>query len=404
QGGGAGREVPPERGAGPEACRGGFAGRRADSPGAGHEDRPEGGALRGEQGTGRMSASAIRAAATGGTPVSGEYREGSTSRVRVYSKKGALYWTFGMSIDCDVQPGSKCSKSTDPYFQPQTAFNQSDGKPLKAEQLPYVVVPLASSIWNYRDSGLRGGDLVVMAYKDRYVFGVVGDLGPSQRIGEASYAAAEALGIHPNPRSGGVASGVTYVALPSVRRSPIERKAEAGRVGTARLAEWLGTTVPAEEPEPPQGGTVPGVEAMIAEAIKTLGMSDQNNTVRTPIHTWYNNKFGNPDPGKYAWDWCNGAVTYWAWMSGNQDAVVFGGAYAYTVAHAQKFKDKGQWHVDTAGIQRGDIVFFDWNGSNNISAIDHVGIVEKVVGSQVHTIEGNIENACKRKVRDSSTI
>jgi len=149
---------------------------------------------------------------------------------------------------------------------------------------------------------------------------------------------------------------------------------------------------------------MPGVEAMIAEAIKTIGMSDQNNTVRTPIHTWYNNKFGNPDPGKYAWDWCNGAVTYWAWMSGNQDAVVFGGAYAYTVAHAQKFKDKGQWHVDVAGIQRGDIVFFDWNGSNNISAIDHVGIVEKVEGSRIHTIEGNYQNRCDRWVRDASTI
>ncbi len=311
-----------------------------------------------------------------------------------------------MSIDCDGQPGSKCSKSTDPYFQPQTAFTQSNGQPLKAEELPFVVVPLASSLWNYRDSGLRGGDLVVMAYRDRYVFGVVGDLGPAQRIGEASYAAAEALGINPNPRSGGVASGVTYVAFPGVRVSPIESKAEAVRVGTAKLAEWLGTTVPAEEPEPPQGGSVAGIAAMIAEAEKTIGWSDQNNTVRTPVHTWYNEKFGNPDPGKYAWDWCDGWITYLAHKTGNQKAVVFGdnGHFAYTVAHAQAFKDRGQWHSDVAGIAPGDIVFFDWNGSNSISAIDHVGLVVKVDSTGIHTIEGNIENAVRRKVRTASAI
>jgi hypothetical protein len=149
-----------------------------------------------------------------------------------------------------------------------------------------------------------------------------------------------------------------------------------------------------------------GVADMIAEAEKTIGWSDQNNTVRTPVHTWYNEKFGNPDPGKYAWDWCDGWITYIAHKSGNQSAVVFGsnGHFAYTVAHAQEFKDRGQWHVDTAGIAPGDIVFFDWNGSNNISAIDHVGLVVKVEGSSVHTIEGNIENAVRRKVRDSSTI
>ena len=56
-------------------------------------------------------------------------------------------------------------------------------------------MPLKSSRWDYSKSGIRGGDLVVMAYRDRYVFGVVGDLGPSDRIGEASYAAAAALGI-----------------------------------------------------------------------------------------------------------------------------------------------------------------------------------------------------------------
>lgn len=347
----------------------------------------------------------IRARARGGERVGGPYAEGSTSPVSVYKDAaGAVYWTSGMSIDCDGQPGSACNINTDPYFQAQTAFNQSDGRPLKAEELPFVVVPLKSAAWNYRDSGISGGDLVVMAYKGKHVFGVVGDLGPTKRIGEGSYAAAEALGINPNPRSGGVASGVTYVVFPGVKVRPIESGAEAVRVGTAKLAEWLGRDD--EEPEPPQGGdSVSAIDKMIAEAEKTLGWSDEDNTKRTPIHDWYNSKFGNPDPGKYAWDWCNGAVTYWAWKSGNEVAVVFGGGFAYTVGHADAFRAKGRWHSGTSGIQRGDIVFFDWNGTDNISAIDHVGIVTGVkADGKIQTIEGNISSSVVRRERTSFEI
>lgn len=137
------------------------------------------------------------------------------------------------------------------------------------------------------------------------------------------------------------------------------------------------------------------VDGMIAAAEKTLGLGESNNT--NYITRWY---------GMNGQPWCNMAVTYWAFQSGNQKAVTFGGKYAYTVAHAQAFKDRGQWHTDIAGIRRGDIVFFDWQGSNSIGAIDHVGIVTGTSsdGRTVYTIEGNIENACRRKVRYSDTI
>ena len=350
----------------------------------------------------------IRARARGGTRITNSpYLEGSTSAVEVYKDAtGAVYFTSGMSIDCDGQPGSACNINTDPYFQAQTAFNQADGRALKAEELPFVVLPLPSGRWDYRTAGIRGGDLVVMAYRDKYVFGVVGDLGPTARIGEGSYAAAAALGVNPNPRTGGVASGVTYVVFPGVRVSPIESKTEAVRLGTAKLAEWLGLdVVPGEDP--PVTTPLSQIDRMVAEAEKTLGWSDQNNTVRTPIHTWYNAQFGNPDPSKYAWDWCDGAVTYWAHKSGNATAVCFGptGHFAYTVAHADAFRAKGQWHSDVAGIRRGDIVFFDWSGSNSISAIDHVGLVTGVnADGTIATIEGNINSVVGRFRRTAAEI
>ena len=54
-----------------------------------------------------------------------------------------------------------------------------------------------------------------------------------------------------------------------------------------------------------------------------------------------------------------------------------------------------------SGIRRGDIIFFDWDGSSEIGAIDHVGIVTSVStdGQYVYTIEGNSANVCSRRVR-----
>lgn len=189
------------------------------------------------------TAAQLKAMAAGGTQVSKSmYHEGSTDDVGVYQKNGVIYWTSGMSIDCDGLPGTYCNGQTDPYFQAQTSWTQSNGKALPAEELPFIVVPLPSSIWKYSDAGIVGGNLVTVVYKDRYVHGVVGDQGPSERIGEASYATAQALGINPSPTSGGVESGVTYIVYPGVKVNPIEDKTEAIRLGELKAMEWLGVT------------------------------------------------------------------------------------------------------------------------------------------------------------------
>lgn len=196
-----------------------------------------------------VTASALKAMASGGIVIStSQYREGSTSPVGIYKKDGVVYWTSGMSIDCDGQPGSKCNKTADPYFQPDTSFHQSNGQALSAENTPFIVVPLPSSIWDFRDELIVGGNLVTVVYKDRVVHGVVGDEGPTDRIGEGSYALASALGINPDPSSGGVESGVTYIVYPGVKVNPIESTAEAARLGELHAADWLAVT-----PEDPTG-------------------------------------------------------------------------------------------------------------------------------------------------------
>ncbi|AZM53345.1 CHAP domain-containing protein [Streptomyces sp. WAC 01529] len=138
-------------------------------------------------------------------------------------------------------------------------------------------------------------------------------------------------------------------------------------------------------------------EGMIAAAEKSIGLREPNH-----IQQWYRERNGSDYNGNFAW--CDAAVSYWATQAGERDAVLFGTDYAYTVSHAQRFKNAGQWTAMTngiakSGIRRGDIVFFDWAGSSEIGKIDHVGIVTSVSGGYVYTIEGNTLNVCARRVR-----
>ncbi|MFD5268024.1 glycoside hydrolase family 75 protein [Streptomyces sp. NPDC058335] len=187
---------------------------------------------------GSVSAAELLSRVRDCTPVSrGRYRTDADTpaTIPVCATDGTVFWTADMDIDCDGRPGPRCNSITDPAFSPATAFQQSDGRYLSAESLPFIVVPGVSDIWNHRDHGVRGGSVAAVVYRDRVQYAVVGDVGPREIIGEASYAAAEALGIRPDPHSGGVASGVTYIVFKDSRATPIESHTSAVEVGE-RLA------------------------------------------------------------------------------------------------------------------------------------------------------------------------
>ncbi|MFI0370225.1 peptidoglycan-binding protein [Actinomadura sp. 1N219] len=141
---------------------------------------------------------------------------------------------------------------------------------------------------------------------------------------------------------------------------------------------------------------------MIAEARRSIGMSGRPNKITKEYAKRHGDEFLRAS-------WCDMAVTYWARHSGNTSAVLPGGDRAYTVWHAQDFQKAGRWHSGTTAsvnqAKPGDIVFFDWGATNAIGAIDHVGVVEKVLGGgRLQTIEANTGDACKRRVRSSSVI
>ncbi|MCH5671909.1 glycoside hydrolase family 75 protein [Streptomyces gilvus] len=167
----------------------------------------------------------------------GRYRsdEGARATVPVCATRDAVFWKADLDIDCDGRPGPRCNRRTDPFFSAATAFQQSDGRQLSAESLPYIVVPAVSRVWNHGSHGVRGGSVAAVVYRDRVQYAVVGDIGPRGIIGEASYATARGLGITPDPRGGGAASGVTYIVFKDSQVKPIEDHAAAVATGQ-RLA------------------------------------------------------------------------------------------------------------------------------------------------------------------------
>ncbi len=131
-------------------------------------------------------------------------------------------------------------------------------------------------------------------------------------------------------------------------------------------------------------------EKMLARAREDLGLSGRPNVVTR----WYAERNGSQFLGG---PWCNMAITCWARHSDNATAVLPKGDRAYTVWHARDGQGLGRCSAGTAAeikqhARPGALVFFDWDGTDSIDRIDHIGIVEKnLQDGRVQTIEGNAQ-------------
>lgn len=161
---------------------------------------------------------------------------GGSKTVPLCQLNGAIWWTADLDVDCDGGQGAACK--ADPYYQAETSTVDSKGNPLDASTLPFVVVPLPSNGFDYKANGLKLGSVVGVIYQNKIMYGILGDLGPTGVIGEASYAMAQKLGINPSPISGGVDSGVTYVAFTGTSAIVTKKEdaAQAAQIGATRAA------------------------------------------------------------------------------------------------------------------------------------------------------------------------
>ena len=175
--------------------------------------------------------------------IGGDYAtdSGLAETIPICGLSSAVFWKADMDVDCDGKQSAQCNSNTDPSFQNQTSAVDSHGNPLDASSLPYVVVPLPSSRFDYGSAGLAYGSVIAVIYMDRVEYAVFGDEGPTSIIGEASYATAQSLGIDPDPSTGGADGGVAYLAFtgPSAVVPVIEDHAAAVQLGIAKARALL---------------------------------------------------------------------------------------------------------------------------------------------------------------------
>jgi len=165
--------------------------------------------------------------------------DASSSTVNICKSGTAFFWKADMDIDCDGVSTSVCNSSTDDAYQGQTSFETSKGNSFTASTTHFFVIPLPSSKFSYSAQGIKPGTVAAVIYQGRVVYAVFADEGPSGIIGEASYATARDLGIDPNPNTGGVDSGVTYIVFKNSVPSPVESNSAITAKGQAAAAAWL---------------------------------------------------------------------------------------------------------------------------------------------------------------------
>lgn len=164
----------------------------------------------------------------------------------IYKSAGIVYWKSGMAVDADGCPtayhpsntgldylanagkpgdwyGVICDSKGEPVVQGQndpapgyyispTALTDKNKKVtdptcyVDSQHVPYIAVPP-----QLKAQGVKLGDLCVVEHKGSKCTGIVADIGPRTKIGEASMAMAFALGIKNSPKNGGLEeSAVTY--------------------------------------------------------------------------------------------------------------------------------------------------------------------------------------------------
>jgi len=165
---------------------------------------------------------------------------GRAPTVPVCGENGAVFWHADMDIDCDGVTTAQCNINADPAYQNDTSLHTSTGQPFDAATMPYVVIPNISTRFSYSGSSIELGAVVAVIYDGKVEYGVFADTGPSAIIGEASYAMASALGINPDPATGGVDSGVTFLVFKGSRVSPVESHSAAVGLGQDLARQFIG--------------------------------------------------------------------------------------------------------------------------------------------------------------------
>jgi len=179
--------------------------------------------------------------------------DGTAANIPVCSLTGAVFWTADMDIDCDGISTAHCNLTADPWYQAQTSAQTSTGQWMNAETMPYFVIPLASTRFNFSNHQIQLGTVAAILYNNRLEYAVFADEGPANIIGEASYATAALLGINSNPATGGTDGPVSYIVFTGATGRVLKNEDhnEVIQVGSARALQLLQDNATALRPQSP---------------------------------------------------------------------------------------------------------------------------------------------------------
>lgn len=100
---------------------------------------------------------------------------------------------------------------------------------------------------------------------------------------------------------------------------------------------------------------------------------------------------------KYTDNWCDTTLSAAGIVAGMSDLI---GRECSCQRHIDIFKKLGIWNEDGSITPKpGYIIVYNWDDKTqpNDGWADHIGIVEKVVGNKITTIEGNYSDSVKRR-------
>lgn len=141
-------------------------------------------------------------------------------------------------------------------------------------------------------------------------------------------------------------------------------------------------------------------EKIVAQARSWIGCKESDGSHKQIIDAYNADK---PLPRGYKVSytdaWCATFVTACAIKCGATDIIPKECSCNKMI---ELFKGLGCWVENDAHLPSpGDLIFYDWDDKgtgDNKGQSDHVGIVESVSGNNVTVIEGNYNNACKRRL------
>ena len=138
---------------------------------------------------------------------------------------------------------------------------------------------------------------------------------------------------------------------------------------------------------------------VVAQAQTWIGKNEKDGSHKEIIDIYNSHKpWARGVKMQYDWAWCACTVSAVAIKLGYTDIIP---TEISCTKMIDLLKGIGAWEENDAYAPKpGDIIFYDWDDSGkgeNKNQPDHVGIVEKVEGNTVTVIEGNYDNAVKRR-------